>query len=102
MGCDKACNIVQQLENVHKQLAGFSSQAHKDTSQAVKRKDVTPRRSELPFTCYRCGNQHFSVEECRYKRIICHQCGKSGHSTRVWPSKACTAATSRLPKKPVK
>ncbi|CAH8595769.1 unnamed protein product [Dicrocoelium dendriticum] len=97
---EKACDIIRQLENVHKQLADFSSQSLTVTVQVIDLKICYPETVRI--ACYRCGTHHLSAEECPRKQSIYHQCGKLGHSARVCRSKACTAATSPFPKKPVK
>lgn len=81
---EKACTIVRQRENITHQLTQFAQKASSDTVQAVTRKNMpTARPATKEFTCYRCGNKHLSVNECRHKQTVCRNCGKVGHLARV-------------------
>ncbi|KAF6776151.1 hypothetical protein AHF37_05651 [Paragonimus kellicotti] len=47
------------------------------------------------FTCYRCGEKHEAVTDCRHKQSTCHSCGKIGHIARVCRSKQAQSSDFR-------
>lgn len=44
---------------------------------------LSTNRCTTPFSCFRCGKDHFDVSECMAKSAKCYNCSRTGHFSRV-------------------
>ncbi|KAF6773868.1 hypothetical protein AHF37_07484 [Paragonimus kellicotti] len=95
---DRACSIARQRENITEQLILYQPSSAPDTVQLITRNTSPLKSAKNPtrtFTCYRCGEKHEAVTDCRHKQSTCHSCGKIGHIARVCRSKQAQSSDFR-------
>ena len=75
----KALDLTQAMEAAERNVLDLQS-SKMGVEKAYLMKGVSRTNQELK--CYRCGANH-RANECRYKDLYCHSCGKQGHLSRV-------------------
>ena len=87
----KALDVAQAFECAEKCSRDIHSQSPPPLPVSVNSvgKEVSRSNSStIPasVSCYRCGARHYA-SDCKFKSVVCNNCGKLGHLAKVCHSK---------------
>ena len=86
----KAVEIAQSMEAADhnaQQLKGDDLRVAQVRRRHVQQRPAQAENQENPDNqrnpCYHCGGRSHAQRECRFKDVLCHNCGKKGHLAKV-------------------
>ena len=82
---DRSVEIITRLEGAKKHAHLMQQETKKEEVHRTTRRQNTFNPRSSTIVCFRCGGPHVTWA-CRFIKEKCHNCGKTGHISKVCQS----------------